>query len=130
MIIPTPDTPAYIEMLREVVSSEASWVLFHHGTAVFLSDCEGDLAQAATEVLREYGPVQVGSPAGDFAVIEFDEGLGWGVTFDHPDLLALVVPSEIGAQPEEVVIGVMGRTKRSDDAENLQIAHIEDRRNS
>lgn len=123
------NTTEYIEMLHEIVVSEASWVLFQNGTTVFLSDCEGDLVEAASALLREHGPVQVGSPAGDFAVIEFDGGIGWGVTFDHPDLLALVLPSEIGASPEEVVIGVMGRTKRADDAENLQIAHIEDRRN-
>ncbi len=118
----------YIELLREVVSSEASWVLFQNGTTVFLSDCDGDLGQSATEILREYGPVHVGSPAGDFAVIEFDNGIGWGVTFDHPDLLALVLPSEINANPEEIMIGVMGRAKRESDAESLEIAHVEERR--
>lgn len=122
------DIPEYIELLREIVVSDASWVLFSHGTTVFLPECEGDLADAAIALLREHGPVHVGSPAGDFAVIEFDNGIGWGVTFDHPDLLALVIPSEIGAQPEEIVIGVMGRTKRESDAEKLEIAHVEDRR--
>ena len=118
----------YIEILRQIVVSEASWVLFEGGTAVFLNDCDGDLAAAAAQVLREYGPVHVGSPAGDFAVIEFDEGLGWGVTFDHPDLLTLVLPSEMSANPSELLIGISGRSKRGDDAESLRLVHIEDRR--
>jgi hypothetical protein len=122
--------PKYIEILRHIVVSEASWVLFENGTAVFIVDCEGDLSSAATEILREHGPVSVGNPAGDFAVIDLGEDIGWGVTFDHPDLLALVLPSEINAQPSELMIGLLGRTKRGDDAQNLQIAHVEDRRNS
>ena len=119
--------PTYIEILRQIVVSEASWVLFEHGTAVFLVDCDGDLAAAATEILRKHGPVSVGNPAGDFAVIELGENIGWGVTFDHPDLLTLVTPSEINAQPAELMIGLLGRSKRGNDAQNLKIVHIEDR---
>lgn len=122
------DTPDYIEILREIVTSEASWVLFENGTVVFLTADDGDFAKLATELLREHGPVHVGSPAGDFAVIEFDDGLGWGVTFDHPDLLTLVLPSEMSAQPSELMIGLSGRGKRGDDAENLKIVHVEERR--
>ena len=123
-----PQMNEYIEILREIVVSEASWVLFEGGTCVFLIDCDGDLATAATELLREVGPVEIGSSQADFAVMEFDGEVGWGVTFDHPDLLTLVLPREISAQPSELMIGLLGRTKRGDDAEQLKIAHIEDRR--
>lgn len=122
------NNPTYLDILRAIVVSEASYVVFENGTTVFLNDRVGDLAQSATEILREHGPVHVGIPAGDFAVIEFDEGLGWGVTFDHPDLLTLVLPSEISANPSELMIGLMGRGKRGDDAETLRVVHIEDRR--
>ena len=122
--------PKYIEILRHIVVSEASWVLFANGTVVFLAECSGDLETAAIDLLEKHGPVSVGNPAGDFAVIDLGEDIGWGVTFDHPDLLALVLPSEINAQPSELMIGLLGRTKRGDDAQNLQIAHVEDRRNS
>lgn len=121
------DTQNYIALLREIVTSEASWVLFENGTTVFLPGNSGDLAIAATEILREHGPVQVGTAAGDFAVIEFDDGVGWGVTFAHPDLLTLILPSEMSANPSELMIGISGRAKRGDDAENLRVVHVETR---
>ncbi len=120
--------PSYIDVLRTIIVSEASWVLFENGTAVFLVGCEGDLASAAIEVLREHGEVKLGSPAGDFAVIELGEDIGWGVTFDHPDLLSLVLPTEINVKPTELMIGLLGRNKRGDDAAGLKVVHIEDRR--
>ncbi len=119
---------SYVEILRQIIISDASWVLFENGTAVFLVECEGDLERAATEVLRQHGPIEVGSAAGDFAVIELGDDIGWGVTFDHPDLLSLVLPSEINVKPSELMIGLLGRNKRSDDATGLKIVHTEDRR--
>lgn len=118
----------YIDILREIVVSEASWVLFESGTVVFLVGCDGDLSVAANEIMREHGPVEIGGPAGDFSVIELEDEAGWGVTFDHPDLLTLVLPNEINQAPEELMIGLLGRSKRGDDAQSLHIAHVEDRR--
>lgn len=122
------NAPTYIEILREIVVSDASWVLFEQGTVVFLTQCDGELSQSATEILREHGPVEIGAPAGDFATMNLGDDIGWGVTFDHPDLLTLVLPSEISVKPSDLMIGLMGRGKRGDDAVQLKIAYVEDRR--
>ena len=120
----------YIEILQHIVTSEASWVLFENGTCVFLADSPDDLQGAAIEVLREFGPVEIGGPAGDFATINLGDDIGWGVTFEHPDLLTLVLPSEINVKPSDLMIGLLGRGKRGDDAVSLQVVHIEDRRDA
>nr|MDT0658652.1 hypothetical protein [Micromonospora sp. DSM 115978] len=51
---------------RIIVGDHKSWVLFTHGTCVVLVDPGNDLADQAIAILREYGPVHAGSPAGDF----------------------------------------------------------------
>ena len=122
------NAPIYLEILRHITNNEASFVLFENGTAVFLAQCDGDLAQTATEILREHGPIEIGGAAGDFGVLNLGDDIGWGVTFEHPDLLTLVLPSEIGVKPTDLMIGLMGRGKRGDDAVQLKIAHVEDRR--
>ncbi|CAM5725385.1 hypothetical protein SGLAM104S_05595 [Streptomyces glaucescens] len=53
-----------------------SWVLFEHGTCVVVTAPEGDLAERATEILREFGPVHAGSSAGDFGVIDVKDADG------------------------------------------------------
>ncbi|PQV64016.1 hypothetical protein B1R32_10741 [Abditibacterium utsteinense] len=122
------NTQSYIEVLRTIIVGEASYVLFENGTAVFLVACEGDLQSAASEVLRQHGQVEIGTPAGDFNVIDLGEDIGWGVTFEHPDLLSLVLPSEINVKPSDLMIGLLGRNKRGDDAAKLKVVHVEDRR--
>ncbi len=121
------NAPLYLEILRHITSGEASFVLFENGTAVFLAECDSDLAQTATEILREHGPIEIGGAAGDFHVLNLGDDIGWGVTFEHPDLLTLVLPSEMSVKPSDLMIGLMGRGKRGDDAVGLKIAHIEDR---
>ncbi|MCA9795773.1 MAG: hypothetical protein KC910_28390, partial [Candidatus Eremiobacteraeota bacterium] len=68
-----------VERIRSVACNPATgWVLFEHGTVVFVLEAQGDLAARAIDVLREFGPVHVGSPAGDFGVSGFE--WGWAVT--------------------------------------------------
>ncbi|WP_157436276.1 hypothetical protein [Actinospica robiniae] len=61
------ETAALIEKWRSIIiGDQKSWVLFANGTCVILMQPEGDLADQATELVREYGPVAAGGPAGDF----------------------------------------------------------------
>jgi hypothetical protein len=122
------NVPDYLEILRHITNNEASFVLFENGTAVFLAKCDGDLASTATEILREHGALEIGGAPGAFNVLNLGDDIGWGVTFEHPDLLTLVLPSEIGVKPTDLMVGLMGRGKCGDDAVQLKIAHIEDRR--
>ena len=77
----------------------------------------------------EWGPVHAGSPAGDFNVIELPDDLGWAVGCHHPDILTLVGRDEVsGDEASDLVVGLLGRSKRHEDSEGLVVAHVEDRR--
>jgi len=112
---------------RLLADPRKSWVLFEHGTCVVLTAPEGDLAEQATEVLREFGPVHAGSSAGDFGVIDVKDADGWVVTGHHPDVLTYVAPDE-PRDRSDIAVGVYGRSKRHRDGTELRFVHVEDRR--
>jgi hypothetical protein len=76
--------------------------------------------------MKTHGPVHAGSPAGDFSVINLDDDPGWVVTSHHPDILTYVSPDEAAEQSNDLVIGLLGRSKRDMDAAELMIIHVED----
>ena len=46
--------------------------------------------------MKEYGPVYVGSPAGDFTTIKLINDTGWVVTGSHQNILTYVSPRVVG----------------------------------
>lgn len=104
-----------------------SWVLFENGTCVILMAPEADLAAQATALLREFGPVHAGSSFGDFSTITLENGRGWVVTCHHNDILTFVGPDEASPDAPDVMVGLLGRFKRGQDAEELRVLHIEDK---
>ncbi|WP_333774436.1 hypothetical protein [Streptomyces sp. IBSBF 3136] len=120
------DIETLIGAWRRLLSgSGKSWVLFEHGTCVVLEEGEGELVDRATGILREYGPVSVGGPAGDFRVLELKDDEGWLVTGHHPDVLTYVALDE----PEDsshLAVGIHGRSKRDRDGTELHVVHVED----
>ncbi|MEO3873451.1 hypothetical protein ABGB18_31965 [Nonomuraea sp. B12E4] len=116
-----------IETWRRLLDPAKSWVLFEQGTCVILMEPAGELAQQATTLLREYGPVVGGTPAGDFDIIDLDDAPGWAVTGHHPDILTYVDPSEVDNE-EDFVVGLYGRGKRDQDGHDLTVIHVEDKR--
>ncbi|MGR6913955.1 hypothetical protein ACU635_06860 [[Actinomadura] parvosata] len=119
-------TPA-IETWRTLLDPAKSWVLFGHDTCVILVRPDGDLADQATTLLREYGPVHPGTPAGDFDTIELRDAPGWVVTGHHPDILTYVAPDELDDH-DHLVVGLHGRSKRDQDGHDLAVVHVEDKR--
>ena len=119
-----------IAIWRGIIQGDSkSWVLFEHGTCVILMQTEADLAAQATALLAEWGPVQVGTDSADFDVIELANAPGWVVTCHHPDILVYVpVDDENTAGTSDVVIGLIGRSERDQDAKELKVIHIEDKR--
>ncbi|MDQ3035473.1 MAG: hypothetical protein M3Y87_23915 [Myxococcota bacterium] len=109
---------------------DKSFVVFARGTIViFVDPAHGvDLAAAARDLLKEWGPVHAGSPAGDFGTIVLDGDRGWAVTGHHSDILTLVLPDEAKPGSTDLVIGLLGRAKRDEDAQSLEVMHVEDRR--
>lgn len=122
------DTETLIDAWRRLLAgSGKSWVLFEHGTCVVLEEPEGQLAERATELLREFGPVQVAGPAGDFRVLELKNDVGWLVTGHHPDVVTFVGVDE-PADPSHLAVGIHGRSKRDQDGRELHVVHVEDAR--
>src|SRR5438270_5939041 len=123
-------TDELVEIWRQIMVGEGkSWVLFEHGTCVILTQPEADLAAQATGLMREWGPVQVGTDAGDFDVISLENSPGWVVTCHHPDILNYVSPDEFdGKEPQEIMIGLLGRSMRDQDGRELHVIHVEDKR--
>ncbi len=113
-----------------IVGEEKSWVLFENGTIVILMEPELDLRNQAISLMEKFGKVSAGNPAGDFSVINLSNDEGYAVTCHHPDILTYVSPSEIEENAEDWKIGLVGRSKRNEDAHDLEIIHIEDNRQS
>ncbi|WP_119731843.1 hypothetical protein [Thermomonospora amylolytica] len=123
------DTAELVRTWRRIIIGEhKSWVLFANGTVVICMEPEEDLAAQATGILREYGPVRAGTPAGDFGVIALDDAPGWVVYGHHDDVLTYVAPEEMGDDPEDVEIGLHGRAKRDRDGREPKVVHVEDKR--
>src|SRR4051794_7789253 len=116
---------------RIVIDARKSWVLFENGTCVIFAEPGDDLAGQAAALVREWGPVHAGTPAGGFNVIELPDGLGGVVTGHHDDILTFVGPDEVSPDDvNDLVVGLLGRSKRHRDAEGLVVIHVEDRRSA
>ena len=126
------ETDSLVQAWREIILyDDKSWVLFKNGTCVILMEAEDDLASQAIDIMKEWGPVHVGSPAGDFSVISPYEYSGWIVTCHHDDVLTYVSPDEVENGPSfDMIVGLFGRKKRAQDASSLEIIHVEDKRHS
>ncbi len=112
-------------VLRE--SGKKSWVVFESGTCVLLREPEVDLVQQATRLLAEWGPVHVGTPAGDFNVLRTDAP-GWLVTSHHPAIFNYVAPEDVEAGAGDLLIGLSGRNFRDADAHRLRVVRVHDGR--
>lgn len=122
------DTEELVAVWQRILApSGTSWALFENGTCVVLREPAGELADQAVTVLREFGPVHVGSPAGDFNVLTLKDGTGWLVTGHHPDVVTYVALDE-PADRSDLAVGIHGRTKRHQDGTALRVVHVEDRR--
>ena len=127
------ETDPLVETWRQIiVGDEKSWVLFKHGICVVLVELGGDLAGRAEAVLREFGPVQAGSPAADFGTITLESAPGWVVIGHHSDVLIYVFFGEVTQTDDNLnlAVGLTGRAKRDQDARDLTITHVEDKRPS
>jgi hypothetical protein len=120
----------FIEVWRSIVlGDQKSWVLFKNGTCVILVEPEADLSAQAIALMREWGPVHAGCSAGDFGTVELEHAPGWVVTSHHNDILTYVGPDEVGqSEPGDLAVGLLGRSKRDQDASELEIIHVEDKR--
>jgi hypothetical protein len=123
--------PDYVAAWRKILIGGASksWVLFRNGTAVILISPVDDLRAQAVNLMKEWGPVHAGCPAGDFSTVKVTDYPGWVVTCHHNDILTYVDPSEVvNGSSTDITIGLRGRSKRDVDAKELNVIHVEDNR--
>ena len=81
--------------------------------------------------MKEFGPVSAGGPAGDFNVITLNLTEGWIVSGHGYGMYTYVHPTEIDKNsPNDITIGLFGRTKRNSDGENPNIIHINSSKNN
>lgn len=122
------NTETYVDIWQRLLADpHKSWVLFEHGTCVVLMAPDGEPADQAIGILRQFGPAHAGSPAGDFGVIDLEDAEGWVVTGDHNDVLTYVGPDE-PADGSQIAVGLFGRAKRHRDGTELHVVHVEDGR--
>ena len=119
----------FIAMARQVFRpSLRPWVLFRHGTVVGPIPAGEEPAAHATELMRKWGPVRPGSPAGDIRVLRPKDGQwdGWVILSHHPMIATLITLAEKPNAAElDVVVGLFGRGKRDLDARELDVVHVE-----
>ena len=119
-----------IETWRGIIQGDSkSWVLFEHGTCVILMQPEDDLAAQAKALLAEWGPVQVGTDLADFNVVKLENDPGLGGYLPPPGYpLNAPADEDEAEEPAEIMVGLMGRSMRDEDAKELKVIHIEDKR--
>ena len=78
--------------------------------------------------MKEFGPVWPASAAADFSIVDLVSSKGWFVTGHGYGMYTYVHPQEVGSNPHDVEIGVIGRSKRHEDSEELKIIYVVERR--
>lgn len=127
-------TAPLVANCRNVVESKfhcknKSWVLFENQTVVMLDDAtpSASLAsQRATEIMKNYGPVHVGTPAGEFNVLSDEDSKGWIVTTGHcENMFTFIDKKQVNHEGGMFVIGLLGRAMRNKDGKQAQVIHVE-----
>ncbi|WP_217192959.1 hypothetical protein [Bernardetia litoralis] len=81
--------------------------------------------------MKEFGPVHAGGPAGDFNVISLNKTKGWVVSGHGYGMYTYVNPSELETNsPDDLTIGVFGRSKRNNDGQNPNIIYVNSSKNN
>ena len=103
------------------------WVLFKNGTYIIFDNADTipNLKSEAIKKMKEFGPVNVGGPAGDFSVTHLNQTEGWVVSGHGYGMYTYVSPKELKSEkPEDSEIGLFGRGKRDLDGKNPVVIHI------
>lgn len=102
------------------------WVLFKNGTYIIFDDVKNinNINDEAIKMMKEFGPVFIGGPAGDFNTIHLSKTEGWIVSGHGYGMYTYVSPSEISNKtPNDLEIGLFGRSKRDLDGKNPEIIY-------
>ena len=110
-----------------IIGDQKTWSLFKNGTVVIFTNPPEDIRKESIAIMEKWGPVRAGGPAGDFSVINLTNTEGWAVACHHNDILTYVSEMEVKNKNSDMEIGLIGREKRHQDSQDLEIIHIEER---
>jgi hypothetical protein len=121
------DIAALNEIWKQIISDAVkAWVIFKNGTCVVCRDSNKDPREYATNLMKNMGIFVPESSHGDFNMLPLDKIPGWIVEYHHEDIFSYVSPSEFnGENPGNMMIGLHGRQMRGEDAQSLEIVHVE-----
>ncbi len=105
-----------------LADSYATWVLFRHGTCVILDPPGDDPAGRAAAFLRDNGPVVTGTNAADFDVVPAPGGRL--ITCYRSEILVYVSHADAPPEQDDLVVGLIGRKRRHEDAQAPRPIHV------
>jgi len=118
-----------IEDWRKLNFVGASWVLFNQGTVVMPRYPADDLEEQVIDIMKEHGPLLIGSPAADFTIRRCPEPPGLLVYYDWPDIVSFVPDcfrSQVDDHPLRDFFDAMSaRACRHVDSQELSVVHVE-----
>ncbi|WP_396637410.1 hypothetical protein [Maribacter sp. R77961] len=103
------------------------WVLFENGTYIIFDDVSKikNIEEESIRLMKEFGPVSAGGPAGDFNVTSLNLTKGWTVSGHGYGMYTYVNPKELETNyPNDMTVGLYGRSKRNEDGLNPVIIHV------
>ncbi|HZI53126.1 MAG TPA: hypothetical protein VFD56_05475 [Chitinophagaceae bacterium] len=108
------------------------WVVFANGTYIILDDSlKEDPSNNALKIIKEFGPVYRGSPAGDLSITKLDKTDGWSVGGHYNGLYTYVHPDELVragmVECSDLDVGLYARAKRDKDSRDLKIIYVNNR---
>ena len=108
------------------------WVVFANGTYIILDDSlKDDPSNNALKIIKEFGPVYRGSPAGDMSITKLDKTHGWSVGCHYNGMYTYVHPDELVragmADCSDLDVGIYARAKRDKDSRDLKIIYVNNR---
>jgi hypothetical protein len=128
------ETKSLLDNVKLAVNPKfKDWVLFKNGTYIIFDDITqiDNIESEAIRLMKEFGPVHAGGPAGDFNVISLNQTEGWVVSGHGYGMYTYVNPSELETNsPDDLTIGVYGRSKRNSDGQNPNIIYVNSSKNN
>lgn len=116
-----------VELVRGAINPQfEDWVLFENGTYIVFDNADTipNIEEMAIELMKEYGPVFPGGPAGDFNVTHLNNVPGWSISSHFYGMYTYVHPDEVNSNNNDLEIGLFGRGKRDLDGKNPVVIHI------
>lgn len=123
------DETGLIENIKLALNPKVSyWVSFSNGTVIIFDSLTKDanIKEKAIKYMKEFGPVWPASEAADFGIVDLVSTKGWLVTGHGYGMYTYVHPQELSSNPHDVEIGVIGRSKRHKDSEEMKIIYVKD----